>query len=104
MQGSRNGRAGPGRRRAAIVRHVCFDKMAGGQSAAETEFAGEGGGGDDACELAGVGAGAGRVRAFDAEQVEHGHLRFEDGAAADGADFDARHGNADLEVAVQARF
>ena len=38
----------------------------------------------------------------DAEKVEHGCLRFEDCAATDGADFDARHGYGDLEVAVEA--
>jgi hypothetical protein len=100
MEGGRNWGAGPGGRRAPIVRHVCLDEMAGGQGTIETEFAGQGGGGDDACELAGVGARAGWVWAFDAEEVEHGHLRFQDGAAANGADFDARHGDADLEIAV----
>ena len=102
MQGDGDGCAGPGRGRAAVVRHVGLDEMAGGQGAAEAEFAGQGGGGDDAGELAGVGAGAGRVRALDAEEVEHGHLRFEDGAAAEGAGFDGGHGDADLEAAVQA--
>jgi len=37
-----------------------------------------------------------------AEEVEHGGLRGEEGAAADGADFDAGHGDGDLEVAVVA--
>jgi hypothetical protein len=37
------------------------------------------------------------VWAADAEEVEHGSLRLEDGAAAEGADFDAGHADGDLE-------
>lgn len=84
------------------MRHVGSDEMAGGQGRAEGEFAGEDAGGDDLGELAGVVAGRGGVRAADAEHVEHGGLGLEDGAAADGADFDAGHGDGDLEVAVEA--
>ena len=82
------------------MRHMCFDKVPRGQGAAEAEFARQDGRGDDTSELAGVGAGVVGVRAFDAEEVEHGHLGFENGAAAYGADFDGGHGDAYLEVAV----
>jgi hypothetical protein len=37
-----------------------------------------------------------------AEEVEHGGLGFEDGSAANGADFDRGHGDGDLEVTVDA--
>jgi hypothetical protein len=40
------------------------------------------------------------VCAADAEEVEHGGLGLEDGAAAYGSDFDGGHGDGDLEVAV----
>lgn len=40
--------------------------------------------------------------ATDTEQVKHGRLAFEDGATSDCADFDGRHGDADVEVSVQA--
>lgn len=41
--------------------------------------------------------------ALDAEQVKHGLLGLEDGAAANSADFDAWHGDGDLQGAVVAR-
>lgn len=44
----------------------------------------------------------GWVCSSDAEEVEAGALRFEDGAAAYGADFDGGHGYGDLQVAVGA--
>jgi len=37
-----------------------------------------------------------------AEEVEHGCLGLENGAAANGADLDGRHGDGDLEVSVEA--
>jgi len=40
------------------------------------------------------------VCAAHAKEVEHGGLGREEGTAADGADFDAGHGDGDLEVAV----
>lgn len=71
--------------------HVGFDEVTSSQSTAETEFASQNGCRDDAGELAGVVARVAWVWAFHAEEVEHGHLRFEDCAAADGADFDGGH-------------
>ena len=82
--------------------HVGRDKVACGEGGGEAELAGEDASGDDAGELAGVRAGRGGVGAADAEQVEHGGLRGEEGAAADGADLDRGHGDGDLEAAVVA--
>jgi hypothetical protein len=62
--------------------HVSADQMAGRQSTAEGQLASQDSSGNDACEALGVGAWAGWVRATDAEHVEHGTLRVEDGAAA----------------------
>ena len=56
--------------------------------------------GDDLGELLRVRAGVRGVGAADAEHFEHGGLGLQDGAAADGADFDGGHGDGDLEVAV----
>jgi hypothetical protein len=84
------------------VRHVSFDEMTCRERGAETELAGQHGGAHDARQLAGVLAGVGGVGAADAEEVEHAGLGFEDGAAADGADFDAGHRDRDLEIAVRA--
>lgn len=82
------------------MRHVGFDQVAGGEGGAQGQFAGEDTRGDDFGELLGVGARGGGVGAADAEEVEHSGLGLEDGAAADGADFDRGHGDGDLEVAV----
>jgi hypothetical protein len=57
---------------------------------------------DDAGKEARVVAWRSGMGATDAEEVEHGGLGLEDGAAANGADFDGRHGNGDLEVAIYA--
>ena len=42
------------------------------------------------------------MRAANTEKIEHGGLRLEDSATADGADFDAGHADGDLEVTVEA--
>jgi len=76
------------------------DQMASCQSRAKREFTSKNTSGDDAGELPSVGAGGGHVSAADAEEVEHGGLGLEDGAAADGADFDRGHGDGDLEAAA----
>ena len=44
-----------------------------------------------------------RVRAAHAEHLQHRSLRREDGAAADGTDFDAGHGDGDEEVLALVR-
>jgi hypothetical protein len=81
---------------------VCLDKVTGAQGAVEGQFTCEHTGGDDARELACVVTGRFRVRATDTEKIEHGGLGVENGAAADGADFDRGHGDGDLEVTVDA--
>jgi hypothetical protein len=40
------------------------------------------------------------MRATHAEEIEHSGLGFEDRATAYGTDFDRRHADGDLEVAV----
>lgn len=71
--------------------HVRADKMAGRKSAAEGEFTSKGGGGDNAGETASVVTWVCRVRAADAEEIQHCCLGFEDCAAAEGANFDGGH-------------
>jgi hypothetical protein len=73
------------------MRHVRLDEMARAQRGIQTELACEDAGGDDARELTRVVARCGWVGAADAEEVEHGGLGLEDGAATDGANFDAGH-------------
>lgn len=82
--------------------HMRLHEVARGQRGAQGEFAREHAGGDDAGELACVVAWVRGVGAAHAEEVEHGGLGLEDGAAADRADFDAGHGDGDLEGAVVA--
>lgn len=72
------------------------------QRAIQTQFTGQHTRRNDARELARVVAWGFRVGAADAEEIEHGGLGLEDCAAADGADFDAGHGDGDLEIAVYA--
>lgn len=84
------------------MRHVRFNEMASAEGAVEREFAGKDTRSNDAGELARVVAGGSGVSAADAEEVEHGGLGLEDGAAADGADFDRGHGYGDLEVVADA--
>jgi hypothetical protein len=74
------------------VGHVRPDEVAGGEGAC----------GDDLGELLGVLTRSGGVGAAHAEEVKHGCLGLEDGAAADGADFDRRHGDGNLEVSFEA--
>jgi hypothetical protein len=82
------------------MRHMRLHQMARGQGRAQAELTRQHACGNDAGELARVVAGVGGMRASHAEQVEHGGLGLEDGAAADGADFDRGHADGDLEVAV----
>jgi hypothetical protein len=41
------------------------------------------------------------MRASDAEEVKHSGLGLEDRATTEGANFDGRHGDRDLEVTVE---
>jgi len=76
--------------------------MARGERAAEGQLGGKHSCSDDARQLAGVVTGRSHVGAADAEDVEKGRLRLEDGAATDGTDFDGGHGDRDVQVAVDA--
>lgn len=82
--------------------HVRLHQVSGREGRAERQFARQDAGGDDARELARVVARLAGVGAAHAEQVEHGGLGLEDGAAAYGADFDARHRDGDVQGAVEA--
>ena len=82
--------------------HMRLDQMARRERAAKAQLAREDAGGHDASELLGIVTGIGGMSASNAEEVEHCTLRLEDGAAANGADFDGGHGDADLEIAVIA--
>lgn len=84
--------------------HVGLDEVAGGEGTAEREFTGEDGGADDAGEPASVLAGVGGVRTSDAEHIEHGALRLEDGAASQGTDFKTGHGDGDLKSTIEAKY
>lgn len=84
------------------MRHMALDEMTRRKRGAEGQFTSQDTSSDDARELARVVAGVGGVGAADAEEVEHCGLGLEDGAAAEGADFDGGHGDGDLEVAAEA--
>lgn len=76
--------------------------MTGSKRSVQAQLTGQDRGRDDAGELAGVVTWVSRVRAANAEKIQHGGLGLEDGAAADGADFNGGHGDGDVEVAVMA--
>lgn len=78
---------------------MALDKLARSQGGAEAQLAGQDRGGDDACQLAGIVTWVFGVSAAQAEEVEHGGLRAEDGATAYCANFDGGHGDGDLEIA-----
>lgn len=82
------------------MRHMRLDQMARGQRRTQRKLTRQHAGSDDAGELARIVAGVGGMGASHAQQVEHGGLGLEDGAAADGADFDRGHADGDLEIAV----
>lgn len=98
----RHGGRGPGRSRTTVVRHVCPDKMTGGERSAQTEFTGENRGCDDSRQLASIFTRGGRVRTANTEHVQHGGLCLQDGTTTNGAHLDGRHGHGDLEVAIVA--
>jgi len=84
------------------MRHVGLHQMPGCQRRTQGKLTGQYTGGDYARKLLRVAARRGWVWTADAEEVEHGGLRFEDGSAADGANFYAGHRDGDLEGAVEA--
>lgn len=84
----RRRRPHPRRRLTPVMLHMRLDQMTRSKSRTQTQLASKNSTADDASELAGVAAGRGEVGAADAEEVEHGGLGAEEGAAADCADFD----------------
>ena len=84
------------------MRHMRSNQMTRRQRSIQTQFTRQHSRGDDTRELSRVVARAFGVRAAHAQEVEAGGLGLEDGAAADGADFDGGHGDGDVEVAVVA--
>ena len=84
------------------MRHVRSDKMTGAEGAVETEFTGKDTRSDDAGKLTRIVARRGWMSTTNAEEIQHGGLRFEDGTAANGTDLNGRHRDGDLQVAVYA--
>lgn len=82
------------------MRHMRFDKVTSAQGGVQRQLSSKNTSADDASELASVVARGFLMGAADAQEVEHRGLGLENGAAADGADFNTGHGNGDLEVAV----
>lgn len=77
-------------------------EMSSSEGRAERKLACQNSSADYSSELAGVVSWVRWVRATDAEEIEHGGLRLENCAAAEGADFDGGHGDGDLETAAEA--
>ena len=73
---------------AAIVCHVCFDKMSSGKSSAQTELTRQDTSGNNASQLTGVFTWVGGMGSSDTEHFEHGRLGLEDSTTSDCADFD----------------
>lgn len=84
------------------MRHVRSDEMASTQRSVERQLSSKDASGDYASELPGVVAGRGRMGSTHAKEVKHRGLGFENGAAADCADFYRGHRHGDLEVAIDA--
>jgi hypothetical protein len=80
--------------------HMSPHQMPRRQRRIQTQFTRKHRSSNDTRELARIIAGRTGVGAANAEEVEHGGLRFEDRAAADCSDFDGGHGDGDLEVAM----
>lgn len=93
--GRRDGR-GRARRRsarciAAVVRHVCLDKVASGQSGTQAKLSRKHGGGDNARQLPRVLARVARMRAPDAKHLQHRRLRLQNRTTANRADLNRGH-------------
>ena len=80
--------------------HVCLDEVSSCQGAAKAEFASQDTCSHDTSETTSIVTRIGGMGAFDSEQVKHGALRFEDGTAADCANFDGRHRNTNLKISI----
>jgi hypothetical protein len=73
--------------------------MTSSESTTERQLASEDRCRNNTSQFTSVVAGVSRVRATNAQHVEHGGLRFKNGATTEGADFNGWHGNAYLKVA-----
>ena len=82
------------------MRHVRLYKMTSTQGTIQRQFTSKYTGGNYARKLACIIAWGRGVCTTYAEEIEHGRLGFENGAAAYGADFDGGHGDGNLKVAV----
>ena len=80
--------------------HVRLNQMPCRESAAETELACEHTGSYDASKPTCVVARIRRMGAANSKKIEHRTLRFENCAAPNRADFNGRHGHADLKIAI----
>lgn len=96
----RDGSRRPSGSCATVVGHVSPDKMTSGQCGTQTQFSGQDGGTDDARKLTSVISRVGGVGATNTEEIQHGGLSLQDRTAADGADFNRRHGHGDLKVTI----
>lgn len=71
------------------------------QCTTQREFTGKNTSSNDASEFACVVARVCGMRAADTKHIKTCGLGLENGAAAEGADFNGRHGDADLKVAAK---
>ena len=83
--------------------HVRLHKMTGSEGAAQAQFTGKHASSHNASQSPPVVTGIAGVGPSDAEKVEHRALRLQHGPAANRADFDRRHRDADLKVVVVTR-
>ena len=99
-QCSRDRGTGSGRRRAPVVCHMGIDKVTGSKRAAETELSGQHASGYDSSQLASIVARICGVSSPNTEEIEHSALGLEHCPPAYRTNFDARHRNADLKIAI----
>jgi len=71
--------------------HMSPYKMAGSLRTTQRKLASQSRGGNDARQPPCVVTWVGGVRAANTKHLEHGGLGFQDGSAAEGADFEGRH-------------
>lgn len=102
LDSGRDWRGGPRRGSAAVVCHVCPDKVSCGESTAEAQLSGKDCSCDDASQLLRVLARMSRVGSSNTKHLEHCRLCFKDRASSDRADLDRRHRHANLKVVVDA--
>lgn len=80
--------------------HVGLDQVTGRKGAAEAELAGQHTSRHNPSQLPSIVARVGGMGPSDTQKIEHSALRLEHCAPSNRADFDARHRNADLEIAI----